>query len=210
MAWLVDQYVEHFQGYEFSHLASDLVTLVSKSYLTAFGKGQVTKGKRMSLPGKKKGKETAYYFKNAAALAKLAKQFAEEANDRVVAILFRDSDGTASADRGDWQKKLESMQYGFASEHFSDGIGMLAKPKSEAWLLCALKPDNPYQHCAQLEEASGNDRSPNSLKDQLAEILGEEPTATILAEKVKSREIDVLQIDMPSLNAFKQELKARI
>jgi len=43
------------------------------------------------------------------------------------------------------------------------GVAMIPKPKSEAWLLCALK-NKPYESCEKLEDRSGNDDSPNSLK----------------------------------------------
>ena len=52
---------------------------------------------------------------------------------------------------------------------------MIPKPKSEAWLICALKRD-PYQVCERLEARSGNDQSPNSLKRELEQLLGIKPS----------------------------------
>ena len=50
---------------------------------------------------------------------------------------------------------------------------MIPKPKSEAWVLCALS--KLYKECDELEDRSGNDNSPNSLKRELEELLGSYP-----------------------------------
>ena len=72
-------------------------------------------------------------------------------------------------------------------------------------MLCALR--NKYQHCAIIEEESGNDNSPNSLKKQLELHLGERCTRKLLNEKIDCGEIDIHRIvDMPSLNKFKDRL----
>lgn len=48
---------------------------------------------------------------------------------------------------------------------------MVPRPKSEAWLLCALKP-NPYQHCAALEEAPmATTAARTLLKPRLAALM---------------------------------------
>lgn len=82
---------------------------------------------------------------------------------------------------------------------------MLPKPKSEAWLLCALKA-NPYQSCAALENESGNDASPNNLKGELAKVLGTDPHREILCDHFNAGRIDPHRIDMPSFYAFKTRL----
>ncbi|MGP9594840.1 hypothetical protein, partial [Halomonas sp. AOP42-C2-25] len=146
-------------------------------------------------------------FNNARALAQCAKELAAEIGDGVIAVLFRDSDGTASAGRGDWQTKYDSILEGFEAEGFSYGIAMMPKPKSEAWLLCALKPDSPYQHCAGLEQASGNDDSPNALKKQLDAALQGQTSADELAETAKDGNIQWENIDMPSLDVFKHRVE---
>ena len=51
-------------------------------------------------------------------LARFAKERAKEIDDEVVAVLFRDSDGTASAGRGQWNDKREAMLDGFDEEGF--------------------------------------------------------------------------------------------
>ncbi|MGY6278271.1 hypothetical protein [Methylomonas sp. MgM2] len=204
MSWFIDQLVEDYQNYEFSYLENNCVSFIPEKTLAA-NKPEPSK-KAIELRGKKKPVETQYYYKNARTLAVAAKQKSEQINDVVIAVLFHDSDGTASAGRGDWTNKLNAMLAGFAKEDFAFGVAMMPKPKSEAWLLCAVK-DNPYQHCRQLEDESGNDRSQNPLKEQLSEALQGNDSAEQINDKIRSYEIDVHRIDMPSFNAFKDNLK---
>lgn len=117
-----------------------------------------------------------------------------------------------------WGDKHRMMCRGFslAAQHHEHlerrvcGVAMLAKPKSEAWLLCALRPP-AYQHCAALEDEPGNDASPRSLKIQLMEALGVEadPTPAVL-ERLDAGEIDAIRIDMPSFNQLRRELRAAL
>jgi hypothetical protein len=203
MAVIVDQLVEMSQGYEFSHLDNGCVGFVSEAGLVA-QKMKVQK-KSMRLRGEKRPAETQYYFENARRLAVLAREKSCELGDTVIAVLFRDADGTASAGRGDWRTKRESMIWGFAAEEFEWGVAMIPKPKSEAWLLCALK-DNPYQHCIQLEGATGNDDGKNPLKEQLTEVLNGHDSVKHIKQMLRDKRIDIEQIDMPSFNEFKREL----
>jgi len=208
MAWFVDQWVENSQGFELSHIETELVRFVSKQALVAHVKAN-GKGS-FKLPGKKRSLETSYYYYNARALADKALALTEELEQPVVAVLFRDSDGTASASRGNWQKKVESMKSGFRDAAFDYGVPMIPKPKSEAWLLCATKEEQPYQHCHLLEDMSGNDRGLNPLKDQLQSSLEARATASNLADMVRERQIDIRHIDMPSMNAFKESLACAV
>lgn len=208
MAIMVDQLVEVFQGFEMSHLETERVSYVSKSYLK--DNKLPTLRKAMSLKGKKTPAETKYYFENARVLASAAKAKSEEVSDQVVAILFRDSDGTASAGRGNWDDKRKSMIEGFKAERYELGVAMVPKPKSEAWLLCATK-ESPYQHCAALEAESGNDRSGRvPLKDQLSASLDGAAGTGNLNQLVIKNQIDVDRIDMPSFNIFKEDLKKAV
>jgi len=141
-------------------------------------------------------------------LSRIAKEQASARNDDVVAVLFRDADGTASAGRGLWEDKWQSMLAGFDEEGFDRGVPMIPKPKSEAWLICALK-ERPYQHCNDLEDRSGNDKSPKSLKKELAKLLGEKVTPELLCDKVRTR-VDMNRITMPSFQAFRTRLEAVI
>ena len=84
---------------------------------------------------------------------------------------------------------------------------MIPKPKSEAWIICSVMK-NPYQGCGTLESRSGNDKSPNSLKGELAEILDGMPSREQLCEMVNNGTIDSNRIDMPSFLAFKKALLA--
>jgi hypothetical protein len=202
MACLVDQIAERALGY--AVLPLGLMHFIAKSKVS-----EVSKGLRPpTLAGRKRKQETAYFFRNARAMAQLAQELAKNNDDEVVAVLFRDADRTRSTVDEEWQDKRESMLNGFAFEGFNKGVPMVPKPKSEAWLLCALKKLEPYRDCSGLELESGNDDAPSSLKAQLAAALGEEPSAALLAELVRTGEVDASRIAMPSFIAFKTRLEA--
>lgn len=80
---------------------------------------------------------------------------------------------------------------------------MLPRPKSEAWLLCAIK-DPAYQHCQQLEELSGNDKAPNSIKDQLEQTLSEPPSRATLVQWIENNGFnwEAVSEQMPSFQSF--------
>ena len=205
MAIIVSQIVE--QRLESSFMDTRSYGYVSKSRIVERASRFKHQKKSPRLPGRKKPKETGYFYRNARALALCAKEKEAEIHDEVIAILFRDSDGTASADRGLWQDKWKSMIQGFSDERFEQGVPMIPKPKSEAWIICSVK-NNPYQGCDVLESRSGNDNSPNSLKDELAEILNGLPSREQLCEMVNNGTIDSKRIEMPSFLAFKEALLA--
>ena len=165
--------------------------------------------KSLRLPGVKTGKETAFYHDNARALGQLARAQQDKDNAPCLAFLFRDADGTHSADRQHWQHKWDSILSGFAAANHAYGVPMLPKPKSEAWLLCALS--NGYQGCGALEGISGNDDSPHAAKKRLAAALGVTPNRQVLCDlcdpSMKANAVDPFRIDMPSFNAFKACLK---
>lgn len=190
----------HFQ---YSLLDAEAVKFVHKSELVADEPKH--RGRQLSAPGKRKAKETAYYYENARRLALKASQLQVDLERIVIPVLFRDADGTQSSGRGEWAAKWESMLNGFLAGHCEFGIPMLPQPKSEAWLLCAAKT-HPYQHCAALEQESGNDDSPDSLKFQLFRARGRPSTATDLNDAIFEGNIDPLRIDMASFNAFRSRL----
>jgi len=206
MAWFVDQWVEKVLGFEFSHIDFGQVGFVSEKSLSQHCK-QTSGGRKIRLPGKRKDRETGYFFRNARGLGELAQRLAGELQGSVVAVLFRDSDGTASAGRGIRREKVQSMENGFQDAGFYHGVPMMPNPKSEAWLLCAVKSPSPYQHCDALEKNSGNDKAPNPLKEQLETALGKHPSTETLSEMVKDKQIDISRIDMPSLREFKAALE---
>lgn len=157
-------------------------------------------GKRMQpLRGKKQDAETGLYFSNAQQLGLMAKQFS--ADDDVMAVLFRDADGTRSASGQMWQTKWDSIMNGFVAADFDFGVPMLPKPKSEAWLLCAGQIAS-HSH-AVLETISGNDDSPNAAKRQWAVFMGSPPTAEQEADWCTVHPGDWQNLlTMPSFKAF--------
>ncbi len=207
MAIIVSQIVE--QRFKFSFMDTRYYSYVSKKELVQRVSTFKHRKKSPRLPGKKVPKETCYFYRNARALALCAKDKELELNDQVVAVLFRDSDGTASADRGLWQDIWKSIIKGFSEDGFERGVPMIPKPKSEAWIICSVKK-NPYQSCEALESRSGNDKSPNSLKGELAKIFHGLPSREQLCEMVNNGTIDSKRIDMPSFLDFKDALCSAI
>lgn len=155
-----------------------------------------------------------YHTNCAFVLASLAaEKKQQEGNRDTVVIFFRDCDGTRSSSQTRYTDLKNSMKRGFKQankEVFC--VPMIPKPKSEAWLLCALKA-SPYHNCTPIEERSGNDRSPNSLKEELKsriEVIGRPYNAETLVDMIISGnppQIQPTRIDMPSWNDFKQDLK---
>lgn len=201
MAIVVAKIVEARHNYSILHGACGYI---SEGQITRRARQLKASPKQPRLPGKKQAKETGYYFKSARALACFAREKATDLKDEVVAVLFHDSDGTASAGRGKWNDKRESMLHGFEAEGFHKGVPMIPKPKSEAWLVCAWK-NPPYQGCEALEERSGNDNSPNNLKTELADLLGDVVTSDLLNEKVQ-QSFDINKVEMTSFKEFRKRL----
>lgn len=206
MAWVVDKVLErHHTGYsmlQMHQVGGDCVTYVHETALAALGKP----GSPL-FPGVKFGKGTAFFTRNAQVLGLLAKQTSAAEEQPVLAVLFRDGDGVRATPTGEWQEKVDSMHRGFAMIECETGVPMVPRPKSEAWLLCALRPPG-YANCTPLEDASGNDASPTSLKKQLVAMCGgTDPSADEQADWVMTGTVDPLRIEMPSFDAFKQALK---
>jgi len=197
MYFIVDKIIEKEHDFSYYDVKDEMITFIPKVELTKLTK------RLPPYTGKKGIKGTAYFTNNAIALAKIAKNKSKELNDEVVAILFRDSDGTCSSIKGLWEDKISSIEMGFKIEKFDKGVAMIPKPKSEAWLLCTLK-NKAYESCEKLEDRSGNDDSPNSLKKEL-DALGIENSK--INEMIQSSEIDIEKIDMPSFRHFVNRLK---
>jgi hypothetical protein len=204
MAWIVDQLLKvNYTTYsllEFHQAGGNCVIYVGKSELIPCRREGPT-----LLPGFKHGKGNAFFTRNAQCLALHAKKVSEEdSGTPVIAILFRDGDGTNSKE--EWSKKVKSMRSGFVSQQFLTGVPMVPNPKSEAWMICALR-NPPYTNCASIEDQSGNDNSPNSLKNQMQALCGgSHPSAEQQANWVKRGTVDPGRIDMPSFSEFKQDL----
>jgi hypothetical protein len=203
MAVLVDRIVEDRRQY--SLLDSQSCGFVAEHNLGETAGELKAAKKSIRLPGVKQPKETRYFFNNARILARIAKRKGAELACEVVAILFRDSDGTASAGRGLWYDKFTSVMHGFKEESFDTGVPMVPKPKSEAWLLCGLTGCSTHDGQS-LEDWSGNDKSPRSLKAELSNILTEDTSAEALCQMVRDQRIDFYRIALPSFNAFKTRL----
>ncbi len=202
MSKFVDQWISRRSNY--SLLENDLYKIISEHELVSKSKQLKSRSRR----GKRNPVETAYYYRNARALARIVHEKSQTQGwnlEEMIPVLFRDTDNTASSGRGEWKDKWNSIISGFLAEAVETGVPMVPKPKSEAWLLCALR--DKYRHCAALENESGNDRSPNSLKKQLENHFGEPVTRELLNDKIDQGEIDINRIeDMPSLNKFKERL----
>lgn len=158
------------------------------------------------MTGLKSAPDTLFFFKNARALAQMAKERTTQQSP-VGAVLFRDSDETRSVRKSLWEDKWRSIIRGFEAEDFSLGVPMVPKPKSEAWLLCAVQ-HNPYSHCERFENISGNDASPNSAKKQLDAALaamGKQYADT--CAMIRGGEVQAAQILMPSYNRFRERLE---
>jgi hypothetical protein len=205
MTAIVDRIVD--KAHQYSILAFEACGFVSESDLAGRASELKTAKKSVRLPGIKTPKETRYFFNTARVLARIALEREAEQDEEIIAVLFRDSDGTASANRGLWSDKRQSMVHGFEEENCGRGVPMIPKPKSEAWLLCATKA-NPYIDCDTLEDSSGNDKSPNSLKNQLVACFAVPPNRENLAEMVMDGTIDIDRIQMPSFKAFRDRLVA--
>ena len=206
IAWLLDCYISEKLGYSLLQTPGSCF-FVSRSALSVIAKNLRTplRGKRADSHGL--SSETRVYYKNAVALSHWIKS--QEFDGPVLALLFRDADGTASAGRGVWTDKRKAMIYGFQVEGCHGGIPVVANPKSEAWLLCAL--DNSYIGCHKIElESSGNDKSPNNLKLQLEQALLKHYSSgfscTLVNELVQDGVIELKRLNMPSASAVKGDI----
>lgn len=189
--------------------ASVPARMISKSNLSAYPE----RAPALRIRAADEPKDALAYKVWAGKLARCALDLSAQEQDReVLAILFHDADGTNTSARSMWSDKYRMMCRGFEDMMRQDGckvrgVAMLATPKSEAWLLCALRAP-VYQRCAALEDEPGNDASPNALKGQLARVLGEDGDVTpAVLSYIRAGHIDALRIDMPSFNQFRRDLR---
>jgi len=185
MTCLAEQIIKQRTG-EFPH-----IELIAKKTLTQKAKSS----HRMKLPGKKSRQKTAFFYKNAYILGQIA---LEKQYD--IAILFRDTDGTQSSSPSNWKERADSIHDGFKASGFQNGVAMVPKPTSEAWILCCLQK---YQNCEKLEKLRGNENSSKHPKKIIEQITGSVPTMEFLVKIACEDNCDTEQIDMPSFNAFK-------
>lgn len=203
MAVLVDQMLQQLLDYS-PRTIPGVCQYVSELALKERRKS--TQSRKVSLVGKKRDQETGYFYINAWMLGDIALEREVTCEDKAIAILFRDCDGTRLTEAGLWAAKWKSMVDGFKRSGFTRGVPMLPKPKSEVWLLCAVK-NHAYQGCDQLEDLSGNDDSPNSAKNKLDKAFGGHKSAVDLCEWLENTFFDVEKASaMPSFKAFQNEL----
>lgn len=205
MTCVLDTIIESSMGY--SVLDVHGYEYLSESHLEACEQRRRGNRRGLFLPGKKSGQETGYFYVNAWILAQETLELEAQRNDRAIAVLFRDTDGTRSTRKGLWQAKWDSMLHGFARGGLEDrGVPMLPKPKSEAWLLCAFKSP-AYRDCAALEEITGNDSGANPAKDRL-DAATEGATRDDLVHRLRERPFDHVATSeqMPSFECFRERL----
>lgn len=177
----------------------EAVVFVSESELMREAKRAT--GRMHAMRGKNKPAETGLFFNNAKQLGLMAKKLITTGDTALMAVFFRDADGTRSAPNQQWQTKWDSILAGFKAAEFHFGVPMLPKPKSEAWLLCATK-QGTHSHAA-LEYISGNDDSPNSAKAQLDLTMGRHMSAENLANWSQTNPVDWCHLlTMPSFKTF--------
>ena len=204
MALLVDRLVTGIHGTSF--IGDQRCGFIPKKALLTKVKPAKPGKRGMILPGKNSGKDTGYFYRAARSIALWAKEVQKEKDEVVVAVLFRNSDNRATSERGAWTDKWRSMEKGFAVEAFGNGVPMLPKPTSEAWLLCALKEKNPYQNCTSLKNRSSNPKAKKPLKKELSDACGGKSSRSDLCALVENGQVDACKINMPSYNAFRERL----
>lgn len=178
---------------------TEAVVFVNESELTRETKS--ASGRMHVMRGKNKPAETGLFFNNARQLGLMAKRLLVSGDRPVMAVFFRDADGTRSAPNQQWRTKWDSILGGFKAAEFHFGVPMLPKPKSEAWLLCATKQGS--HSFADLEGISGNDDSPHSAKSQLDLAMGQHLSAADLAEWGQANPADWSRLlTMPSFKEF--------
>ena len=214
MAWVIDHCLDlrlnETYHYNFSAIESDAMVFVSRNQIERVAKALPTLRKpKRSFPGVSRPQGTGLFYRSARALGRIAAEVARRNPDtEVIAVLFHDCDGTRSTRNGLWEEKFRSVLDGFLAEGFFKGVPMIPRPKSEAWLICAVKTD-PYRNCDDLEDRSGNDNSPNNLKAELAalpEFQLSPVSSSRLVEPIRNGVIDPSKIEMPSFIAFRDRL----
>lgn len=204
MTILVDKIIEQSPiAYSYLECTPQQLLLLPKAELMAQTKLMPKRMMRIAR-GVKKAAETGEFFDNAVTLAHAAKATAAEQGQTVIAILFRDSDGTHSTPNQQWQLKWDSMMNGFQSAEYDYGVPMIPKPKSEAWLLCLHQQ---HDNCQKLEDISGNDDSPNSAKTQLETLMNGDASAEYLRYWLETQSVDFTKLSsMPSFEHFYRRL----
>lgn len=208
MTLLVDKEIETNHHYSLLGTIPDNYIYISKPALISMIKAR-RNGRPFSVLGKKRHDvDTGYFYSNALMLGLEAIRLERERGPEcAIAVLFRDTDGNTDAATRLWRDKVQSIESGFAASGLNKrGVAMVPRPKSEAWLLCAIR-DN-YQHCVNLENLPGNDKAPDSAKEQLSRAMGAACETQDQVEWIMQSGIDTqtLAQQMPSYAAFSQSM----
>ncbi|NGZ83427.1 hypothetical protein [Duganella aceris] len=208
MTWIADKIIADRLRYSMLEATPAQYIFIGKTQLLNLEARRKEQHRKVSLTGKKRQQETGSFHINAWMLGAEALRIEAEHGEAAIAILFRDCDGTRASPNGLWDGKWEAMTGGFLRARLGDkGVPMLPKPKSESWLLCAAQAA-PYQHCGRLESMSGNDGSPNSVKDALEAAHGARLSAAQHVAWLDDHGYDHAAVadQMPSFSRFKQQL----
>lgn len=207
LAVIVDNIIEDTLGYSPKHTHKSVYRYYNETFITNRLAEKKRERRGFILAGRKHGVETGLFYSNAWMLGEIAKELEESEDDKAIAILFRDTDGASKATRELWVNKQTSICEGFKRADFHRGVPMVPRPKSEAWLLCAMK-EQPYQHCAALEDLPGNDKSPKAVKGQLAKALKANATADHLHDWLENNRLrtEELAAQMPSFSEFRKRM----
>lgn len=211
MTVLVDKEIESQQHYSMLDVTPERYIYLSEERLRELEQERKQNRRSMSLAGKKQAQETGYFYINAWMLGDEAQRLEQEEKDRAIAVLFRDCDGTRSAAASLWDDKWQSMRHGFDRSGLgARGVPMLPKPKSEAWMLCAVA--NNYQHCQALEDLPGNDTAPRSTKNLLNTALGGDASTQAQLDWLDAHGFDhhAVAAMMPSYQHFKNSMAAAL
>jgi hypothetical protein len=169
----------------------------------------------IKLPSKNKAnKGHLEHVKGAYALGRIAKDLMVDGQESI-AIYFHDTDGTLSEltkEPRRQENRVQAISEGFIAADHKAGVAMVPKPTSEAWFICSCKENSPYQFCHNLEtELSGNQKCSNhrSPKIRLASEMNAERTTRYNLLPL-ARNLDVTDMDMPSFNQFRNDMKQAI
>lgn len=204
---VIDYIIEEILQYSPLQVHPGTYRYYSEAYLTERLVEKKNQRRSFVFAGRKHGTETGFFYFNAWMLGEITKELEATEQDAAIAVLFRDTDGTNTAPSDIWSQKTLSMEEGFKRAEFTKGVPMMPRPKSESWFICAAK-ENPYQHCANLEELSGNDKSPNAAKKLLSELLGGEASSERLLTWLENNGMNCRELagEMPSFAKFYHRL----
>ncbi|MFJ5400656.1 hypothetical protein [Pectobacterium sp. CHL-2024] len=208
MMMLVDKEIEKNHHYSPLEVYNGNYVFISKTKLTELMRAK--SARKVALRGKKQpDAERGFFFDNAWMLGEETLRHSNEREDTAIAVLFRDCDGNNQSGLELWCAKIESVRQGFMRSGLGErGIAMIPRPKSEAWMLCAIQ--NDYQHCARLEDTlPGNDDAPNSAKMQLDEAMAHASGSQDQVNWIWEHNFDVAALadEMESYREFSQGLK---